>query len=181
MILGSGSPRRAELLKQLGFEFVVIPSKVDESFPKDLSPYEVAEFVAKKKGTFFSVKENELVITADTVVIAGENILGKPKDRSEAVDMLKSLSDNEHAVVSGVYIQSVEKEISFSEKTIIRFKELSVKEIDFYIDHYAPFDKAGAYGIQEWIGMVAVEEMKGSFYNVVGLPTCRLMKVLSDF
>ena len=181
IILGSGSPRRAELLKALGFEFEIIPSRVNETFSNTIPILEVAEYLAIQKSTFFHPKLNEVIITADTVVINDSKVLGKPQTENEAKEMLQSLSGNVHQVVSAVCISSYEKQLSFSEVSNITFKELTEDEIHYYITNFSPLDKAGAYGIQEWIGMVGIVKMEGSFYNVMGLPCARLMKEISAF
>jgi septum formation protein maf len=177
IILASNSPRRRELLAGLGldFEVKVLPN-IDESYPKNLSVNEVASFIACKKAAPYRalIGEDDLVITADTVVIVGDEVLGKPKDIDDARRMLRLISGRIHQVTTGVCLLTINKERSFSVTTDVTFKQLSDDEIDYYIEHYKPFDKAGAYGIQEWIGYVGVTSINGSYFNVMGLPVQRL-------
>lgn len=174
LILGSGSPRRKELLAQLGYEFTVRTSDMDERPPADLKGSEIAEFLAAEKSDHITVSEHELLITADTVVWNRGLSLAKPSDRNEAIAMLKALSGGAHEVITGVCLRSEIQKVTFSETTIVHFKELSDSDIAFYVDHYKPFDKAGGYGIQEWIGMIGIHKIEGSYFNVVGLPVDRL-------
>lgn len=180
LILGSQSPRRSELLQELGFSFEVRKIDVDEVFPPDLNPRHVAEYLAKLKNEAFTKSGDEVVLTADTVVILDNDILGKPANEKEAFEMLSRLSGQVHEVVSGVCICTAEKETSFSRSTKVKFHHLSDEEIKYYVNKYQPFDKAGAYGIQEWIGHAAIEWIKGSYFNVVGLPTQRVYKSLTE-
>ncbi|MEQ9230358.1 MAG: Maf family nucleotide pyrophosphatase [Cyclobacteriaceae bacterium] len=170
IVLGSGSPRRAQLLKEMGFQFEVRPSDIDEIVPEEIGAIASAEFLARLKNEHLMPAEDEIILTADTVVIYKNEILGKPVDKEEAKSMLTQLSDQAHLVISGVCIRDIKQTISFSTTTEVKFKELSPEEIDFYVEEFKPLDKAGAYGIQEWIGLVAVEWIKGSYFNVVGLP-----------
>lgn len=173
VILGSGSPRRKELLAMLDIDFEVRSAgDVDESYPADLPAKEVPLYLARKKSNAFlsGLRENELVITADTVVISDNNVLGKPADTEEAFRMLKMLSGRKHAVVTGITVATREIQISDTAITEVEFAPLSDETIKEYIGRYRPMDKAGAYGIQEWIGAVAVKGIDGSFYNVMGLP-----------
>ena len=205
IILASNSPRRKELLAGLDIPFEVkVISGIDESYPADLDAYQVAEFICKKKAEAYrpllngnnSVEELDesetLILTADTVVIAptaGEQndqegkgiILGKPKDAADAIRMLEMLSGKTHHVVTGVCITSQEKQRQFSVITEVTFKKLSKNEIDYYVEHYKPFDKAGAYGIQEWIGYIGCTSLKGSYFNVMGLPVQRIYEELKKF
>tara|TARA_R100001015_G_C4630340_1_gene191890 strand:+ start:2806 stop:3381 length:576 start_codon:yes stop_codon:yes gene_type:complete len=183
LILGSKSPRRKELLEKLGFEFTQISLDADETFPADLPPQEVAEFLSRKKAAagIDDLNADDLLITSDTTVVIGKTILNKAANAAEAKAMLELLSGKEHEVISGVCLTSKEKAISFSVSTKVFFKELSADEIDYYIEKYKPFDKAGAYGIQEWIGMIGVEKMEGSFYNVMGLPVKEVWEQLRSF
>ncbi|WP_018108208.1 Maf-like protein [Bacteroides propionicifaciens] len=179
--LASNSPRRHELLKGLGIDFTIKTlENVDESYPLTLAPVDVAKHIAQKKADAYKelIGEDELLITADTVVVANDEILGKPKDRVDAQRMLSLLSGITHEVVTGVCIVTKEKTILFDSKTEVTFSKLSESEINYYIDTFAPYDKAGAYGIQEWIGFVAVESMAGSYFNVMGLPIQRLYREL---
>lgn len=171
LILASSSPRRQYLMKEAGFEFVIEKPDVDESFPPEMPVDQVARYLAQKKAEHFRPKiRNEIVVTADTVVILFNRILNKPQDRKEAVDMLSSLSGRTHLVMTGVCIVSKEKEESFDDTTEVTFQALTRGEIEFYVDNYKPYDKAGAYGAQDWIGMVAIQKITGSYFNVMGLP-----------
>ena len=184
LILASASPRRRELLAGLDMPFQVrVIDGVDESYPADLPQTEVPLFISEKKSEAYinSISDNEIVITADTVVIADDRILGKPQDRNEASAMLRLLSGRKHQVVTGVTLAAKGKSHSFSVSTDVWFSVLSDSEIDYYIEHYRPFDKAGAYGIQEWIGYVGIERIDGSYFNVVGLPVQRLYRELLSF
>jgi septum formation protein len=158
-------------MKEAGFNFTVEKPDVDESFPQELPPDQVAKYLAEKKAEYFRASmRNEIVLTADTVVILNNKILNKPADRLEAIAMLNELSGNTHDVVTGVCIISKEKETSFDDTTAVTFQKLTAEEIAFYVDEYKPYDKAGAYGAQDWIGMVAIERIVGSYFNVMGLP-----------
>lgn len=184
VVLASASPRRRELLSMLGIDFAVRPLKgVDESYPHDLKPIDVPLYLAEKKCRFASptLGENELIITADTVVICGEKVLGKPHDAAEARAMLEMLSDRTHTVATGVAVATRERTATSRALTEVTFAKLSEEEIDFYIDRYRPFDKAGAYGIQEWIGCIGISHINGSFYNVMGLPLHLLYTLLRTF
>lgn len=181
VILGSGSPRRKELLAMLDIDFEVRSAgDVDESYPADLPAEEVPLYLAHKKSNAFlsGLRENELVITADTVVICDNEVLGKPADTDEAFRMLKMLSGRKHAVVTGITVATREIQISDTAITEVEFAPLSDDTIREYIGRYRPLDKAGAYGIQEWIGAVAVKGINGSFYNVMGLPLHLLTTLL---
>ena len=180
IILSSNSPRRKELLAGLGVDFEVKVIKgVDESYPDTLPSKDVAEYIAREKAAAYTVGEDELVITADTVVIVGDDILGKPHNEADARRMLRELSGRTHHVVTGVCMKTRNAEHSFSVKTGVTFKTLTDKEIDYYIAHYKPFDKAGAYGIQEWIGYIGVTGLEGSYYNVMGFPVQRVYEELT--
>lgn len=171
LILASSSPRRQYLMKEAGFDFTVEKPDVDESFPAELPPEQVAKYLAEKKAEYFRLAmKDEIVITADTVVLLENRILNKPADRNEAICMLTDLSGNTHKVITGVCIMSKEKEESFDDTTAVTFQKLMRQEIEFYVDHYKPYDKAGAYGAQDWIGMVAIQKIVGSYFNVMGLP-----------
>lgn len=182
IVLFSKSPRRQELLKLMGYSFRVQTKDVDESFPASLAPQEVAEYIAKNKAQAFDdeLKPHELLITADTVVAIGSEILGKPSDAADAYRMLKTLSGTTHQVYTGVCLLHQHQLISFTDTTDVEIKELSDEEINYYIEHYKPYDKAGAYGIQEWFGLIAVKSIKGSYTNVMGLPTEKLYSHLSE-
>lgn len=177
IILASNSPRRRELLKGLGLEFEVkVLPDVEEDYPSNLPTSEVAAYIAGKKAEAYKdlLGEDELVITADTVVIVDNTVLGKPSDEAEAQGMLQALSNKTHQVVTGVCLTTRKKQCCFSVSTDVTFKKLSEEEIDYYIANYQPFDKAGAYGIQEWIGYVGVVGIRGSYFNVMGLPVQRI-------
>lgn len=170
LLLASNSPRRKELLSQLGYEFDIVKIDVDESYPSDLKPHEIAEYVSAKKAKAFDVNENEILLTSDTIVALDQKILLKPKDENEAFEMIKSLSGKVHQVYTAFTLKTVDSEISKTSKTDVEFSEISDEEIKFYIKTYKPFDKAGSYGIQEWLGMTKIKNISGSFYSVMGLP-----------
>lgn len=184
IVLGSNSPRRKELLAGLDLEFEVevIPG-IDESYPETLSSEEIPLYIARKKADAYVQKmtDNELLITADTIVATYDRILGKPAGREDAIEMLRYLSDHVHEVVTGVCITTREKTVSFSVASAVCFAKLEEDDIFYYVDKYLPFDKAGSYGIQEWIGYVGVEAINGSFYNVMGLPVQKLYQELKKF
>ena len=170
LLLASNSPRRKELLTQLGYQFDIVKIDVDESYPSDLKPDEIAEYVSAKKAKAFDVNENEILLTSDTIVALDQKILLKPKDENEAFEMIKSLSGKVHQVYTAFTLKTVDSEIIKTSKTDVEFSEISDEEIKFYIKTYKPFDKAGSYGIQEWIGMAKIKNITGSFYAVMGLP-----------
>lgn len=180
IILASNSPRRKELLGGLGVDFEVkVLNGVDESYPDTLPAKDVAEYIATEKAAAYTVQEDELWITADTVVIVGQDILGKPKDAADACRMLRELSGKTHQVVTGVCLTTSKEQRRFSVTTDVTFKQLSDAEIEHYVDKYKPFDKAGAYGIQEWIGYIGVTALNGSYYNVMGFPVQRVYEELT--
>ena len=180
IILASKSPRRTELLAGLGVAFISKTKDTAEDFPEDMDPFFVPRYLAEKKALAFKedLEEKDLLITADTVVIVNGEILNKPIDKAEALQMLEKLSGNVHQVVTGVCMMDPKKTISFEDQTEVHFKALDQEELLSYIDRFQPFDKAGAYGVQEWIGYVAVYKMVGSFYNVMGLPVHRIYEEL---
>lgn len=180
LILASASPRRQQLMKDAGFTFEVRLKNVEEKYPQELHWENVPEYLSKVKASAFreELKADEVLITADTVVCIHDRILGKPSDRKEAISMLQELSGNRHLVVTGVSVTTRTEQLSFSSRTDVFFKRLSNEEIEFYVDTYKPFDKAGAYGIQEWIGYIGIERIEGSFYNVMGLPIQKLYETL---
>jgi septum formation protein len=182
IILGSGSPRRKELLANLGFTFEVRTKDTDESYPSKMTCEEVSTFLAKQKANALlpELSSNELLICADTVVILDNQILGKPANKEEAIAMLNSLSGNKHDVITGVFIGNSKKQLVFSEKTAVTFNKLSQTDIIHYVDNYQPFDKAGSYGIQEWIGAIGITKIIGSYTNVMGLPTHKVYKLLTS-
>ncbi|MBO7552896.1 MAG: septum formation protein Maf [Bacteroidaceae bacterium] len=179
VILASNSPRRRELLAGLGIDFEVrtLPG-IDESYPSELKKGDIPLYIAKEKADAYRTKieSNDLVITADTIVWLDGEVLGKPVDREEAILMLKKLSGRTHQVYTGVALTTKDWQRSFSVETHVRFAPLREENITFYVDHYRPYDKAGAYGVQEWIGYIGVEGLEGSYYNVMGLPVQRLFK-----
>ncbi|MBT1701657.1 Maf family nucleotide pyrophosphatase [Chryseosolibacter indicus] len=182
IVLASTSPRRQYLMKESGFEFTIEKPDSDESFPADMPVDQVARFLAMKKAEYFRLKiHEEIVVTADTVVVLFNRILNKPQDRSEAIEMLKQLSGRTHLVITGVCILSKEKEESFDDTTEVTFRSLSESEILYYVDNYHPFDKAGAYGAQDWIGMTAIEKISGSYFNVMGLPVHKIYQHLQSW
>jgi len=184
VILASNSPRRKELLAGLNIDFEVrIIQDIDESYPDDLEVNDIAGYIADKKAKAYlpTLKENELLITADTIVSCSGKILGKPTDSNDARRMLHELSGHTHEVITGVCLVSHHKKVSFSEISSVSFEHLLNEEIEYYVDKYRPFDKAGSYGIQEWIGYVGVKAINGSFYNVMGLPVQRLYQRLKTF
>lgn len=181
LVLASNSPRRKELLGGLGYRFEVRVVDVDESFPERLPAEEVAAYVASAKAETYSVSEHEAILCADTVVVADKKILGKPVSRDEAIRMLGALSGGRHQVISAVVLKTSDSVKVLSDHVTVSFKKLDVREIEFYVDHFRPFDKAGGYGIQEWIGMMGVERIDGSFYTVMGLPTHLVYELLKPF
>lgn len=185
IILASQSPRRKELLSQLNMPFeAFVKDEVEETFPADMPAHEVPVYLAIQKALPYKEdceSDNVLVITADTIVCCDEHILGKPADKADAEKMLQMLSGRDHEVITGVALTTASKQKTFMVSTKVFFKPLTADEIDYYIEHYKPFDKAGAYGIQEWIGMVGIERIEGSYFNVVGLPVQRLYSELKNF
>lgn len=184
IVLGSKSPRRAELLKGIGIPFTVTAiDNIDEHYPETLSKEQIPLYIAQKKAEAYkaTMQEDTLLITADTVVHINGKILGKPADKTEAMAMLRLLSGKDHDVFTGVTLTSLHKQRSFSVGTQVSFAHLNREEIEYYVDTYKPFDKAGAYGVQEWIGYIAVRSIKGSYFNVMGLPLQRLYKELIRF
>ncbi len=184
VLLASKSPRRRELLEQLRVPFSTVTiGGIDEDYPEDLPVMEVAEYLANHKADAYSrlLKHNELIITADTLVICGDKIYGKPNSPENATETLLELAGKTHCVVTGVCVMTTKERRSFSTVTEVKFSELTKEEAQYYVSNFSPFDKAGAYGIQEWIGCVAVESINGSFYNVMGLPVNRLYQILKEF
>lgn len=182
LILASKSPRRQELMQLMGLNFKVLLKEVDESYPEGLLPGEIACFIAEKKAiAFIEERLNSLVITADTIVAYDGEILGKPTDAAHAKEMLSQLSGTTHQVYTGVSLAYQDQLKTFYDQTEVCFRTLTEQEIDFYIANYNPFDKAGSYGIQDWLGFVAVEKITGSYTNVMGLPTEKLYTALSNF
>ncbi len=184
ILLASKSPRRRELLQQLRIPFHIITiGGIDETYPETVPALEVPQYISNLKADVYqkNIIGNEMIITADTMVICDDRILGKPKDADDAVGMLQSLSGKWHKVATGVAITTKDRRTSFTTVSEVKFSELSSDEIRYYVDNFSPLDKAGAYGIQEWIGCVAVEEIRGSYYNVMGLPLHRIFEELKLF
>jgi len=181
--LASRSPRRQQLMLELGIKFDVVEKDYDESYPENLNGKEIAIYLAKEKARSFidEVKDNEIVITADTIVWCNNKVLGKPADAEDARRMIRELSGNTHEVITGVTLLGASKEITFTDSTRVTFAAISEEEISFYVENFKPYDKAGAYGIQEWIGIAACSRIEGSYFNVVGLPVQKLYRELKDF
>ena len=182
VVLGSNSPRRRELLNDMGVTFRVETVKgIDETYPASLPIEEIPVYLARVKAEGHPLKDNELLITADTVVVLDETVLGKPEGEADAHRMLRALSGRAHRVISGVCVTTVDRSESFADTSIVHFADLTDDEIDYYIKHYRPLDKAGAYGIQEWIGNIGISGINGDFYIVMGLPTRKLYQLLKTF
>lgn len=170
LLLASNSPRRKELLSQLGYDFEVVKIDVDESYPEDLKPNQISEYVSAKKAAALEVRPGEVLLTSDTIVALDQHIFLKPKSEQEAFAMLKKLSAKTHQVYTAFTVKTNASQLSRTSKTDVEFSEINDDEINFYINNYKPFDKAGSYGIQEWLGMAKVKKITGSFYSVMGLP-----------
>lgn len=184
IVLASNSPRRKELLQRMGVNFKVRTLfGIDESYPDSLRGEDIVRYISRNKAQAYrsSMAPNELLITADTIVYVEGEVMGKPKTAEQAKEMLHKLSGKSHQVITGVTIVTADRTEDFGVTSQVKFAEITDEEINFYVDNYLPFDKAGAYGIQEWIGIVAVEEIKGSYFNVVGLPVQRLYQKLKTF
>lgn len=183
IILASQSPRRKQLLEWAEVPFEIDVPGTDEHFPPGISPEEVAIYIARNKALSMQQKHGaeKTILAADTIVVLGEAIIGKPVHREEAISILLALSGETHRVITGVVIRKGEKEVAFADITEVDFHDLSVKQIEFYVDKYKPYDKAGAYAIQEWIGVVGIRSVKGDFYNVMGLPVSRVVRELERF
>ncbi len=182
IILASNSPRRKELLAGLDFDYEVriIPG-IEENYPNTLSPLEIPQYLACQKAKSYTLSNDEMLITADTVVVLDNEVLGKPADDAEARNMLKKLSGRTHTVITGVALTTLYKQHTFHVSTQVTFKQLCDKEINYYISTYHPLDKAGAYGIQEWIGFIGVTSLTGSFFNVMGLPVQRIYEEIKGW
>lgn len=180
LILGSASPRRKEILTAAGIDFTQKVIEIEESYPADLCPDQVPEYLAKKKAKPFIplLKEKDIVLTSDSVVILGNKIMGKPQDRNEAINMLSDLSNKEHRVITGVCLTHLTKQVVFNAVSHVCFDQLSEEEVNFYVDHFHPYDKAGSYGIQEWIGNCKIPKIEGSYLNIVGLPMAAVYRNL---
>lgn len=177
IILASNSPRRQELLSGLGLTFTVkVLPDIDESYPANLQRDEIPQYISRSKADAYRsiMQDQDLIITADTIVWVEGEVLGKPKDEAEAVEMLRKLSGRTHQVVTGVTLTTKDQQTSFATVSDVAFTQLDEDEIQYYVEHYCPMDKAGAYGVQEWIGLVGVESLSGSYFNVMGLPVQRL-------
>jgi septum formation protein len=183
IILASQSPRRKQLLEWAEIPFEVVVKETDETFPDGLKVEDAAIYIARQKALAVQplVNKDAIILAADTIVVLKGRIIGKPKDKAEATRILSDLSGQKHVVITGVIIQQGENQISFADSTDVYFHELSREQIEFYIDKYKPYDKAGAYAIQEWIGVVGIKSVVGDFYNVMGLPASRVIKELKNF
>ena len=184
IILASASPRRKELLAGLGVDFIVdTQNTFEEIAPEGLPFTQYPEYMAKGKSHGFhrDLLPDEILITADTMVLCSDEIMGKPKDRDDAIRMIQKLQDNKHTVLTGVCIRSLEKEVSFTASTDVFFGNLLLEEIEYYIDTYKPYDKAGSYGVQEWVGYAGIKGIEGSYFNVMGLPVHMLYNALKEF
>lgn len=184
IVLASRSPRREHLIRGLDLPVMVIhPPEVDETYPESMDPEEVPVFLAVRKSHHYAgdLQPGDILVTADTIVLLGGEIVNKPANIHEAILMLESLSGNKHVVVTGVCLRSLNKEVSFASFTDVYFSRLTSEEIRYYVEHYKPMDKAGAYGIQEWIGYIGIERINGSFFNVMGLPLHHLYMELKEF
>lgn len=181
IILASNSPRRKELLAGLDLDFEVRVQKgIDESYPADLPTAQIAEYISTKKASAYTIADDELLITADTIVVLGNEVMGKPADTEDACRMLRMLSGKTHQVITGVCLKNKVQERHFSVTTDVTFKDLIDEEISYYVEHYHPFDKAGSYGIQEWIGYIGCTALNGSYFNVMGLPVQRIYNELKQ-
>lgn len=183
IILASRSPRRQQLLQMMGVQFEVHTKETDESFPPHLKREQVVMHLALKKASAFEedIKKNELFITADTIVVLNDEVINKPEDRTDAIRMLQKLSGNMHEVFTGVCLMNAEKKELFNVRSEVYFKPINLTDIEYYIDTFNPYDKAGAYGIQDWFGLTCIEKINGSFYNVMGMPTKELYEYLQKF
>ena len=180
LILGSNSPRRKKIIEEMGFKVNIIPANIDETIKEEISLEKIPVFLANEKSKALKnlIKQNDILITADTVVIFENKILNKPKNKVDAIKTLSNLSNKTHKVITGVCIRTIKNIKSFSCCTKVTFEKITAEEIDYYIQKYEPFDKAGSYGIQEWIGLIGIKKIEGSYSNVVGLPSSRLYQEL---
>lgn len=188
IVLASGSPRRKQLLEWAEIDFDILSKETDESFPQHLSIADVPVHIARNKA--LAVQQSDIykryeggniILAADTIVIIDDSIIGKPVDEEEAVRILTRLSGKTHHVITGVVMMTTVKEIAFSDTTEVSFHDLTIEQINYYVEHYKPLDKAGAYAIQEWIGVTGIKSIRGDFYNVMGLPVSRVVKALNNF
>ncbi len=182
IILASQSPRRRQLLEWAEIPFEIMVRETDEHFPPGLSPEEVAVYIARNKALAVQTEAGpgKIIVAADTIVVLGDSIIGKPVHREDAVSILLALSGEKHRVITGVVIRKGEEERAFADITEVEFHSLGVQEIEFYVNKYKPYDKAGAYAIQEWIGVVGIKSINGDFYNVMGLPVSRVVRILGE-
>ena len=181
ILLGSNSPRRKELLQSLGFDFEVVSINCDEIFPENLEVKNIASYLSELKANAYrNLEKNEILLTADTVVTFEGKVLGKPKNREEAIEMLSHLSGKTHQVYTGISFKNTEKIITKTDVADVEFSKITDEEIAFYIKNYQPFDKAGSYGIQEWLGMAKISRINGSFYTIMGLPTHLVYETLKE-
>lgn len=180
IILASKSPRRKQLLEWAEIPFEIIVVETGETFPEGIPPYEAAVHIARNKANAVGkmAGKDSIILAADTIVVLNEKIIGKPKDRNDAINILSNLSGQKHTVITGVVIKTRDEEIAFADHTDVYFHDLTLQQIEYYIDHYKPYDKAGAYAIQEWIGVVGIKSVSGDFYNVMGLPVSRVVRAL---
>jgi septum formation protein len=183
IVLASASPRRKLLLEWAEIPFDLIPSDADELVPDGMNISEIPVFLASQKAARVrkKISPGKIILAADTIVVLDQQMMGKPSDRADAIRMLSHLSDREHQVITGVSLTGLNKEILFAETTRVRFHRLTLDAIEYYVDHYKPFDKAGAYAIQEWIGVTGIHSIEGDFYNVMGLPVSRVLQELKTF
>lgn len=183
LILASSSPRRQELIKGLDIPFETRVYEVEESYPENLLNDEIPEYLARLKASIFenTLTDDEVIITSDTIVLYKDQLMVKPKDKTQAREMLRKLSGEMHRVLTSVCVTGISKQVCITDESKVHFKELDENEIDYYIDNYNPYDKAGGYGIQDWLGFIAIEKIEGSYYNIMGLPTHRLYEVLKQF
>ncbi len=182
LILASGSPRRQQFLKDLKLDFTIDVREIEEVYPEELKGNEITDFLAELKASAFkNLNKNDILITSDTIVWMENNAIGKPKDRNDAIKIFKKLSGKKHQVITSICIKTSNKTNIINDTTDVYFKVLSDEEIEFYIDNFHPYDKAGGYGIQDWIGYIGVEKIEGSFFNVMGLPVHKLYTELSKF
>jgi len=182
ILLGSQSPRRQELLKALGVDFKVVKISSDENYPENLRNEKITEFISLSKANAYSnLKGNEILITADTLVVLNDEVLGKPIDENEAFQMIRKLAGSTHQVFTSVCVRTIENILTFSDKTDVIFDEFTDEEINYYIQNFYPFDKAGAYGIQDWLGYAKVKGIQGCYYNVMGFPLSKFYRKMQSF
>lgn len=183
LILASKSPRRQDLLKRLEYDFEIRTMEIEEVYPKNIFPEEIPGYLAELKAEPFAetLADDEMLITSDTIVILNDEVLEKPKDKAHAFEMLTKLSGNTHSVITAVSLTSTNKQVTFADETLVTFRELSEDQINHYIDTYEPYDKAGSYGIQEWIGYIGIEKIEGCYFNVMGFPLRLVYEEIEQF